>query len=296
MLKRGGVGNEIDKTAVIADNVILGNYNYIGKNVVISGFKGALDTRIIIGDCNYIHDNTRILIGEDGLVVGDWNVFHNSMLVMGQKEMSIGHNCWFGQNTILDSTAGLFIGSGVRVGLYSQIWTHVASGELIEGCSLFKEEPTIIEDEVWLVGSCNVGLGIRIGKRAICMNGSLITKNVRANSVVRGSPAKEVEGLSFYKEISIKEKLSMMNGWILDFIALNNKNDYSIEKNNSSVAISNNHGERLIFSMEEYSESMIDDKVTFFDLKLKKYTKKLTALERSFYRFIYDHKARFLPF
>ena len=139
--------NQIHPSAKIGKNVILGKYNVIGENVVIEGFKNAKGV-VSIGDCNIINEGTKILAGEEGINIGDWNVFHNNMLVMGEVQMTIGHNCWFGQNTILDSSGGLKIGNGVRVGMYSQIWTHVASGELIEGCTLFGKRETIINDDV----------------------------------------------------------------------------------------------------------------------------------------------------
>jgi acetyltransferase-like isoleucine patch superfamily enzyme len=212
-----GQGNVVDESANISGNVELGNYNFIGKNVVIGGFKGREDSAIRIGDCNYIHDNTRILMGPEGLSIGDWNVFHNTMLVMGKKRMEIGHNCWFGQNTILDSAGGLKIGNGVRVGMYSQIWTHVASGELIEGCTLFAMRPTEIDDEVWLVGSCIVGSGIKLGRRSTCLIGSLLTKDTEPGKVYGGSPAKLMEKISFWKEVTPDQKMEMMLDWVKQF-------------------------------------------------------------------------------
>ena len=128
--------NIIDNTAKIHSNVKMGSYNRIGKNVEIQILGNDLNSIVNIGDNNIINDNTRIYV-KGNLSIGDWNVFHNDMLIMADKYVTIGHNCWFGQNTILDGAGGLVIGNGVRVGMYSQIWTHVASGERIEGCKLF---------------------------------------------------------------------------------------------------------------------------------------------------------------
>ena len=50
--------------------------------------------------------------------------------------------------------------------------------------------------------------------------------------------------------------------------------------------------ERLVFGTAKAGS---DARTTWFDLARKTYTKRLTALERDFYRFIYDHKARFVP-
>ena len=293
---QAGKGNEIDASAQLAENVIIGNYNYIGKNVVISGFKGTSKAKIIIGDCNNIYDNTRIMVGGEGLSVGDWNVFHNNMLIMGSQRMEIGHNCWFGQNTILDSAGGLFIGNGVRVGMYSQIWTHVASGELIEGCTLFSSKPTFIEDDVWLVGSCIVGLGLTLGHRAICMNGSLITKNIKSNTVYRGAPAKPINRVSFYKNVSLDEKMEKMLDWVEQFVHQSGDTiSFEYSSNSKMIRVAEKvRGEYLIIGFDQ-SEIQPNELATYFNLTNKTYTKRLTDLERNFYRFIYDHKARFLP-
>jgi len=291
-----GIGNTIDPTAQIADNVVLGNFNQIGKNVVISGFKGGAAGQIVLGDCNVIHDNTRILMGPEGLTVGDWNVFHNSMLVMGSMRMEIGHNCWFGQNTILDSAGGLFIGNGVRVGMYSQIWTHVASGELIEGCTLFAHRTTRIEDNVWLVGSCSVSPGLVLGSRAICLNGALVTKNVEPNQVVRGAPAKLVEGANYYRDVAPEEKLAMMLKWVQDFA---DQSDADIVVDFSPAAQEIRFGapgsEDTVLIGFGQGDRPLPERTTYFDLTAKTYTKRLTELERKFYRTIFDHKARFIP-
>ena len=295
---RKGKGNTIEKSAQINKNVTIGSYNYIGKNVVIGGFRGQSFGSIKIGDCNYIHDNTRIIMGDEGLSIGDWNVFHNSMLIMGTKRMEIGHNCWFGQNTILDSAGGLYVGNGVRIGMYSQIWTHVASGELIEGCSLFAMRPTHIEDEVWLVGSCIVGSGLRLRRRSICMIGSLLSKDTDAGKVYGGIPAKQLEKLNFWEKVSLHEKMQMMRAWAKEFVEQSAEGVDLIYQSESKMlhVIHQTRKERLVFctNIGEISDRT-DNKITYFDLKSKKYTKRLTQLEREFYKYIYDHKARFIP-
>jgi acetyltransferase-like isoleucine patch superfamily enzyme len=298
MILKSGICNLIEQSAQIHADVILGNYNYIGKNVVIDGFKGQSSGTIHIGDCNYIYDNTRIVMGAEGLAIGDWNVFHNSMLIMGKKRMEIGHNCWFGQNTIMDSAGELYIGNGVRIGMYSQIWTHVASGELIEGCSLFAMRPTHIEDEVWLVGSCIVGSGLRLRRRSICMIGSVLTKDTDAGKVYGGTPAKQMEKLNFWKKVSLHEKMQMMHAWAKQFVEQSAEGVDLVYQSESKMlhVIHQARQERLVFctNIGEISD-ITDNKTTYFDLRSKKYTKRLTQLEREFYQYIYDHKARFIP-
>lgn len=283
------MGNDIHHSARIGAGVKLGNFNRIGPNVVIEGFKGHSHS-ITIGDCNIIHENTRIFCDE--LKVGDYNVFHNSMLVHGEQYMRIGHNGWFGQNTILDSTGGLVIGNGVRVGMYSQIWTHAASGELIEGCNLFVKRSTFIEDEVWLVGSCIVGSGLHLGRRTICLIGSNVTKDTEPGKVYAGVPAKVKEGLNYYEPISDKRKLALLLDWLREFAQ---DGIETVTRGEDWVAIQ--RGEDALFfhtgALDMNQTQYLD--TSYFSVTTKQYTKRLTPLEREVMGFLYGNKARFIP-
>lgn len=284
--------NQIDASAKIHSNVVLGDFNRIGKNVVIDIIGDNKDATAVIGDNNIINDNTRIFIrGEFRL--GDWNVLHNDMLVMAEDHLLIGHNCWFGQNTILDGAGGLEIGNGVRVGMYSQIWTHVASGELIEGCTLFAKRETIIEDDVWLVGSCVVGSGIRLGYRSIALINSILTKDTLANRVYAGSPAKIMEKANFYQPISLDEKFEMLATWIKEFVALQEEPiDLVVELDHITIKASNSK-ESVVFFKTKPKE--LQNSQSAFFLSDKTYIKTNTELQRKVYKYLYNNKARFLP-
>ena len=66
--------NQIDASSKIHPNVILGEYNRIGKNVVIEILGNDPNLKAEIGDNNIINDNTRIFIHGD-FKMGDWNVY-----------------------------------------------------------------------------------------------------------------------------------------------------------------------------------------------------------------------------
>lgn len=281
--------NEIHETAKIHPNVALGNYNKIGKNVEIIIFN---DNSIAsIGDNNIINDNTRIIISGN-LNIGDWNVFHNNMLIMAEDFISIGHNCWFGQNTILDGAGGLQIGNGVRVGMYSQIWTHVASGELIEGCNLFAKRKTIIEDDVWLVGSCVVSSGLTLGKRSTALINSVLTKNTEPNRAYAGSPAKLMENVNFYNPISLDEKYNLLIIWLNQFVKINNNVILKL-RDNEIVLFDKINLNEVVFTKEKNNNYKTHK--SLFCLVDKTYIKTNSQLEREIYKFLYGNKARFIP-
>lgn len=281
--------NEIHETAKIHTKVILGNYNKIGKNVEIIILNE--NSTAFIGDNNIINDNTRIII-TGNLNIGDWNVFHNNMLIMAEDYIRIGHNCWFGQNTILDGAGGLEIGNGVRVGMYSQIWTHVASGELIEGCNLFAKRETIIEDDVWLVGSCVVSSGLTLGKRSTALINSVLTKNTEPNKAYAGSPAKLMENVNFYNPISLDEKFNLLIIWLNQFVKINN-NTILKQHDNEIVLFDTVNLNEVIFTKEKNITNKQNKSI--FCLVDKTYIKTNNQLEREIYKFLYGNKARFTP-
>lgn len=286
--------NSIDPTAKIHPNLQIGKYNQIGKNVVIDTLRGVQNPKIQIGDNNIINDNTRILVGEEGFIMFDWNVLHNDMLLLAEKTMIIKNNCWFGQNTILDASGGLEIGNGVRVGMYSQIWTHVASGELIEGCTLFAKRKTIIEDDVWLVGSCVVSSGLKLGRKSICLINSVITKDTEPERVYAGAPAKLMDKANFWKPISLDDKFDMMQMWAEDFALLNE--GVSISRPAARILFIEDLRSSEKLSFVESFSSVIGNNISEFNMLTKTFTKKNSQLERDFYKFIYNHKARFIPY
>lgn len=286
--------NQIDATAKIHPNVVLGEYNRIGKNVVIEILGNNPNAKAEIGDNNIINDNTRIFIhGEFKL--GDWNVLHNDMLVMAEEHLYIGNNCWFGQNTILDGAGGLTVGNGVRVGMYSQIWTHVASGEQIEGCTLFSKRATVIEDDVWLVGSCIVGSGLTLGRRSIALINSVLTKDTLEDKAYAGSPAKLMENAQFYKSKTLDEKFEMLKGWLSEFVLLNEAEFFFEEVESQTLIIKSMLSDDIV-EFHKFNKAITDrpEKSIFF-LEGKVFQKTNIELERRIYKYLYANKARFIP-
>ena len=284
--------NQIDVTAKIHPNVKLGEFNRIGKNVVIEILGDNPNLSVTIGDNNIINDNTRIFI-HGKFNMGDWNVLHNDMLLMAEQHLYIGHNCWFGQNTILDGAGGLVIGNGVRVGMYSQVWTHVASGEQIEGCTLYSKRETIIEDDVWLVGSCIVGSGLKLGWRSVALINSVLTKDTLPDRAYAGSPAKLLEKAQFYITKSLDEKFELLNSWLNDFVVINS--DLTLKKLDSKFLILENMetNEKVVFSKNISND--IQNSESIFYLEDKTFVKTNSFLERQVYKYLYNNKARFLP-
>jgi acetyltransferase-like isoleucine patch superfamily enzyme len=285
--------NSIHSTSFIDPSVQLGSYNQIGKNVQIKYLDAHNKPTVKIGDNNIINDNTRILVGTYPISIGDWNVFHNDMLVIVGKGVDIGHNCWFGQNTILDGTGELSIANSVRVGMYSQIWTHVASGELLEGCTLFGDSKVVIEDDVWLVGSCVVSSGVQLSKKSVFLINSVITKDSEPEKLYSGIPATINNKVEVWKRVDPVDKLKMLLEWS-EVFCCGKKYEINSQIESGYFSIkSTDDKEMLIFYTKEEFTIPIEFTVSLFNILDKTLTKKNSLLERTFYKFIYGNKARF---
>src|SRR5437868_1018949 len=213
-----GAGTRIGPgVRIVARNAQIGSGSQIEQGTSVRGLGAPMD-RFVVGDQALIGFETQILSPD--FVMGDYSQLHNSGLHSGYRPLSIGHNCWVGQNSILNCTERLSIGNNVRIGTQSQLWTHVASGELLEGCTLFGESPLTLEDNVWVVGGAVISPGLMVARNSIIMTGSVLTKSTEPFHTYAGVPARDVtDKLSFWKPQTLEDKVERMRGYIIEFSA-----------------------------------------------------------------------------
>jgi maltose O-acetyltransferase len=110
-----------------------------------------------------------------------------------------GQNIYIGDHvylnvmvTILDCNM-VQIGHHVMIGPAVQIYTaaHALQAEArIQGWEVAK--PVVIEDNVWIGGAAVILPGVSIGRNAVVGAGAVVTRNVPANTVVVGNPARVI--------------------------------------------------------------------------------------------------------
>jgi maltose O-acetyltransferase len=96
---------------------------------------------------------------------------------------------------VLDS-APVTIGDRVLLGPAVQLIavTHPVEAEP-RARGLEYAEPIVVGDDVWLGGGAIVLPGVTIGDRAVVGAGSVVTRDVRADTVVAGNPARVIRTL-----------------------------------------------------------------------------------------------------
>ncbi|WP_029032966.1 hypothetical protein [Salinimicrobium terrae] len=253
-----------------AEHISIGKFVTIEDGVYIGNKFGKKAHKVIIGDGVHIGHNSRFYY--PNLEIGDYTDINNHAFGSGDMDCKIGSCCWFGQNCILDSEGGLEIHNGVGVGAYSQLWSHIKFGDVLEGCRWDQRKKLTIEEDVWLVGHCIVS-PITAEKKSMAMVGSVVTKDMKANHIYAGTPAKDMTEIfgNQYQEKSVDEKFSMMVEKYNEF--LETRPEYKPDRNNIEI----------IKSAKAIQNS---DEISYFNVEDRTYNKLLTQMEYDFMKFL----------
>ena len=125
-------------------------------------------------------------VGQDSII---WAPFYCSY----GKNTYIGDHVFLNYMCVILDNNEVRIGNHVMIGPAVQIYTaaHDLQAESrIKGGETAK--PIVIEDNVWIGGGAILLPGVRIGKNAVVGAGSVVTRNVPANTVVVGNPARVI--------------------------------------------------------------------------------------------------------
>lgn len=217
-----------------------------------------------------------LYIDVEDLTIGDYTTIHHGTVIHGEK-IEIGHNCWIGHYCILDGHGGMLsIGNNVGVGAQSQLWSHIKFGDVMAGCRWNSLDNLIIKDDVWIVGH-GIVAAITIEERAMLMVGGVATKNMEANHVYAGTPARDMTDVfgPQFDEVDNTTKVERFRKLISEYKALGN--DVSF------IGIS---------TAENFTKSTTQ---TFFDPASRVYQPRFDDAEMAFMKFLLYDKAKFLP-
>jgi carbonic anhydrase/acetyltransferase-like protein (isoleucine patch superfamily) len=212
------------------------------------------------------------------LTIGDYTTIHHGSTIHGIKT-KIGHNCWIGQYSIIDSLGGLTtIGNNVGIGAHSQLWSHMKFGDLMSGCLWNSSGKITIADEVWLVGHTIIG-PITANKQSMLLTGGVMMKDMEANTIYAGNPAKNLTQLGpQYSVKSIQEKKHLFHSLLQSF-----------KKLHPSISI-----EKFII-VNKFNKDLFYKGLTQFNLESQKYQPQYSLEEYKLIKFMLYDKAKFIP-
>jgi acetyltransferase-like isoleucine patch superfamily enzyme len=119
----------------------------------------------------------------------------------GKGEINIGNYCLISPGVRIGSATGISIGDNSMVAGnayltdsdWHGIYNRVSPGEA---------RPIVIKENVWIGDSAIVCKGVTIGKNSIVGAGSVVTKDIPANTIAAGNPARVVKQLDPDRDIT----------------------------------------------------------------------------------------------
>lgn len=165
----------------------------IGKNqkfyntTVISLLQGSTNKDILISENARIHGKLASC-NHGKIVIGKYMHLGPNSLISCLKSISIGSYTGIGENVkIVDNNyhptnpEDRKIMRQTKAGSYERSWIHSDS------------KPIVIGENVWIGENARICKGVNIGDNAIIAADSVVTKDVPANAVAAGNPAKIVK-------------------------------------------------------------------------------------------------------
>ncbi|CAM3948535.1 MULTISPECIES: sugar O-acetyltransferase [Pseudoalteromonas] len=109
--------------------------------------------------------------------------------------IELGDNFYANHNLTILDVCKVTIGNNVMFGPNVMISTATHPIDPIERRSTESGSPITIGNDVWLGGNVSVLPGVSIGDRCVIGAGSVVTKNIPANSVAVGNPCKVIRSI-----------------------------------------------------------------------------------------------------
>jgi len=112
------------------------------------------------------------------------------------KNLTLGEDVFINQGCRFQDTGGITIGDGTLIGHGSTLTTLNHAVDPRRRADM-TPAPVVIGRQVWLGASVTVVPGVTIGDGAIVGAGAVVTKDVPANAIVGGVPARLIRATGF---------------------------------------------------------------------------------------------------
>jgi len=146
-----------------------------GKGSIVLGNKVYISGKVDVGFARRPEWEPRLTVG-DGSFIGHGCTFGIS------REISIGRNCLLAGNVRMMDSDGHPVDADLR-----HAGKHVAAADI---------SPIVIEDGAWVGSGVIILKGVRIGQNAVVGAGSVVTRDVEANTIAAGNPARAIRKLA----------------------------------------------------------------------------------------------------
>jgi acetyltransferase-like isoleucine patch superfamily enzyme len=111
------------------------------------------------------------------------------------REIRVGHRVFINQNCTLYDLAEISIGDDVMIGPNVSI---ISAGHPVapsDRRAYVIGKPIMIQRNVWIAAGATIIGGVTVGENSVVAAGSVVTKDVPANTLVGGNPARVIRSI-----------------------------------------------------------------------------------------------------
>jgi acetyltransferase-like isoleucine patch superfamily enzyme len=113
----------------------------------------------------------------------------------GGAEIRVGRNVFVNQNCTFYDLGGLDIADDVMIGPNVSIITAGHPLEPSPRRAVTIGRPIVIERNAWIAAGSTIVGGVTVGENSVIAAGSVVTRNVPANTLVGGNPARIIRSI-----------------------------------------------------------------------------------------------------
>jgi acetyltransferase-like isoleucine patch superfamily enzyme len=125
--------------------------------------------------------------GKGRITVGDYTIVNPGVRISSACEVTIGPNCMIASRALITDSDWH--------GIYDRVY------------QLADSSPVHLQENVWIGDLAIVGKGVTIGKNSIVGAGSVVVKDIPANTVAAGNPARPVKDIDPDGPFTTREQL-----------------------------------------------------------------------------------------
>ena len=195
----GRLGRGCELSVGLKSTLCMGEHAEIRHDSIVRAGEGLTVT---IGDHFKLEQGSRLFVQNDWRIGNHVQIATNCALFSRESPsagvLTIGNNTRIGDNTVIDVADDVSIGDTVAIGPNCVIYSH-DHGYESDAAAAWKgpliTRPVVIEDYAWIGSGVTILPGVTIGKRAVIAAGAVVSKDVEANSVYGGIPARKIKDI-----------------------------------------------------------------------------------------------------
>jgi len=125
-----------------------------------------------------------------GAKIGRGLVIKNNVTIKSPWNLTIGDDCWIGENVWIDNLDKVILGNNVCISQGAMLLT--GNHDYTVYNMPYRNAPILIKDGAWIGAQAVVCPGVTVHKNAILTVGSVVTKDMEENGIYQGNPAVKI--------------------------------------------------------------------------------------------------------